>query len=152
VADPTEGGLAALLRRHAGLITSSGFGLVWLVLASTWTDRHFHLMPFAVAASWSYARRAEGGEPLTAKGGLASAAGGLAIALVTIFELDLTGRLNGATLWGGSELAAESVAVALVGAAWGWRVATRDSRGLLFGGPTGETVNRGVRGDEVDAS
>ena len=148
----TENGLVALLRRHAGLLASSGFGLIWLLLASTWTDRHFHLMPFAVATAWAYARRAVRGEPLTVNGGLVSAAGGLAIALVTIFELDTSGLLNGATLWGGTQLAAESVAVALLGAAWGWRVATRAGRGLLLGGQPDDAPDQVAHRDELEAS
>lgn len=130
--EATTSRLRVLIRRHAGLLTAAVIALAWVLLALSRPDTTYHLAPVLVAASWGAARRWSSGGPRTRSDGLKAAGGGLAMALVTTAEQWWMGALDGPTIWGSRGPVPETVALAVLGAALGYRFVTRHRPGFLF--------------------
>ena len=126
------GGLAAVIRRHAGLLATSAVALAWMALARRQPDTTYHFTPVIVASAWGAAGRWVSAGPGSRTAGLAAAGGGGAIAVITAAELAWLGALEGPTLWGTAGALVETLAFATVGAALGYRFVTRRRPGLLF--------------------
>jgi hypothetical protein len=138
VSEPTRSSTQAteqghgLDRRGAGVLASSTVALVWTVLAARRPDTTFHFAPLVCAGSWGAARRWAAGGPGSRRAGLVAAAGGLAVAAITVAELEWLGWMDGPTLWGSSGAAVEAFLFAAAGALMGARFVTRRRAGLLF--------------------
>lgn len=102
----------------------------WLALALRAPHSTFHLAPFLAAASWPIALRRRSHHVAPAGAAAMVAAGSLLITLVAAATLGLEGALGGPSIWHGSG-ALEALLLAPLGAAWGWRAATRRHLGLL---------------------
>lgn len=126
-APPVAGGGAFTPRAAAWPV---GISLVWLGLGWRSPQVTYHLALLLGAAGWPLALRLRARRavpPLTAA---VAAGAGLALTLATGLVLAVTGALGGPSLWHGSG-ALETPLLAMVGAAWGWRAATRPRVGLL---------------------
>lgn len=113
-----------------GAVWPIAVSVVWLALALRSPHVTYHLAPFLAAASWPVALRLRGRAPVPAHRASTVAAGGLGLTLVAAFVLAVGRALGGPSVWHGSG-ALETPVVAVVGAAWGWRAATRHRLGLL---------------------
>lgn len=125
-APATEGG--ASWRRTAPWPVAICVG--WAALATRSPDVTYHLAPLAAAAAWPLRARLARHVRLPIRAATAAAAGSLALTLATALALAAVGHLSGPSLWHGSG-ALETVLAAIVGATWGWRVATRARPGLI---------------------
>lgn len=131
-ADPIGPRARAFGARHAGLLTSAALAVVWLLLARIHPETTYHLAPLLVAASWGGARRWVDRAPAPPRRGLAAAAGGGTVGLVTTVELAWINALEGPVLWGSGSALTETLVLLVLGAALGFRFVTRPRGGLLF--------------------
>jgi len=133
--DPLAAGGSAAPTAGGGALCAPGAWTIaiclgWAVLAIRSPDVTYHLAPFAAASAWPVASRLALGRAIRRETALAIVASALSLTLVTVLVLAAAGRLGGPSVWHGSG-ALETVVLALLGAAWAWRVATRDRPGLI---------------------
>jgi hypothetical protein len=122
-------GERALRSAHAvGAAGSVLFALAWLALSWWHPALTYHFGPPLAAAAWPIVLRARLQHPARRPVALAAVSGGLAIAMAALGIATGAHWLRGPTLIGTGSVPAEEVALALVAAAWGWRVAQRRKR------------------------
>ncbi len=112
-----------------------GTGLVsglWVVLVAIRPGTTFHFAPLLAAAAGPAAARLAAGGKLTRRRAAAVAIASVLTVLGVAVVLDLTGHLGGPTLWSRVDAPAEAVAFAALGGLWGFRIASRSRKGLLF--------------------
>lgn len=118
------------MSRFAAPGVSTAAALVWAVLAWRTPTSTFHFAPLIVAAAWPVVARSYGERHDRPQAGMvaASAAG---LAMVTGLVLLAAGRLEGPTFWSDGGAIVEVALAAVLGGAYGFRVLTRERRGLL---------------------
>lgn len=120
-----------LFDRFAGVGASLVGAALWLVLALRTPTSTFHFAPLIVAGVWPVVRRSMGRRLETTDAAkVAGASGGLAILVgLLLFAFD---SLRGPSLWADDGALLEVVLFAVLGAGYGFRVASRSKPGLLF--------------------
>jgi hypothetical protein len=118
---------------HAtGAAVGALLALAWLALSWWHPALTYHFGPPLAAAAWPVAMRARLRRPVRGPIALAAVSGGLAIAIAALGIAISAHWLRGPTLIGRGNVPAEEVALALVAAGWGWRVAQRRKRALFL--------------------
>jgi hypothetical protein len=118
---------------HAtGAAVSVLLALAWLALSWWHPALTYHFGPPLAAAAWPVALRARRRRPMRGPIALAAVSGGLAIAMAALGIAISAHWLRGPTLIGRGSVPAEEVALALVAAGWGWRVAKRRKRAFFL--------------------
>ncbi|MEE9415543.1 MAG: hypothetical protein V3V01_09680 [Acidimicrobiales bacterium] len=121
----------SLLDRFAGPGASLVGAVLWLGLALRTPTSTFHFAPLIVAGVWPVVRRSMGRRLETVEAAkVAVASGGLA--LLVGLTLLIADSLKGPSLWSEDDAFLEVVLFAILGAAFGFRVASRSRPGLLF--------------------
>ena len=119
----------ALVRGHlAGAAASGAFALAWLGLSWWHPALTYHFGPPLAAAAWPVLLRARLHHPARRGHALVALGGGFLIAMAALGIAVAAGWLRGPTLIGAGSVPAEEVALAVLAAAWGWRVAERRRR------------------------
>jgi hypothetical protein len=111
--------------------------LAWVGLSWWHPTVTYHLGPLIVAAAWPVLLRARIGHQVGSTEAVVSALGGLVLAAIAVGIAATAHLLEGPTLIDRSSATIESVLTALIGGAWGLRVASRRRRAwfLLREGP-----------------
>ena len=112
----------------AGVAASAAFALAWLGLSWWHPALTYHFGPPLAAAAWPTLLRARLRHPARRGQALTAAGGGFLLAMAALGVAMATHWLRGPTLIGPGSVPAEEVALAVVAAAWGWRVAERRRR------------------------
>jgi hypothetical protein len=124
-----QAGEQALRSAHAaGGAVSALAAAAWLALSWWHPSLTYHFGPPLAAAAWPITLRARLRQPAQRPAALAAVSGGLVIALAALGIAIGAHWLRGPTLIGTGSVPAEEVALALIAAAWGWRVARRRKR------------------------
>ena len=119
----------ALVRGHlTGAAAGTGVALAWLALSWWHPALTYHFGPPLAAAAWPVLLRARLHRPARGGRALAAAGGGLLIAMAALEVAAVGHQLRGPTLLGTGSVPTEEVVLAVVAAAWGWRVAGRRRR------------------------
>jgi hypothetical protein len=128
----------ALARAHmTGAAASTAFALAWLRLSWWHPALTYHFGPPLAAAAWPVLLRARLRPPARRGQALAAAGGGFLVAMAALGVAVAGHWLRGPTLIGAGSVPAEEVMLAVVAAAWGWRVAERRRRAwFLPAGPS----------------
>jgi hypothetical protein len=111
-----------------GAAVSVLFALAWLALSWWHPALTYHFGPPLAAAVWPIALRARMQQPVRRPVALAAVSGGLVTAMAALGIAIGAHWLRGPTLIGTGSVPAEEVALALLAAAWAWRVAQRRKR------------------------
>lgn len=114
--------------RLTGAAASAGLALAWLALSWWHPTVTYHFGPALAAAAWPVALRARLRHRAHRGQALAAAGGGLAVALAALGAAMAAHWLRGPTLIGSGSVPAEELVLAVLSAAWGWRVAGRRRR------------------------
>jgi hypothetical protein len=119
----------ALVRGHlAGAAASACLALAWLGLSWWHPALTYHFGPPLAAGAWPVLLRARLRQRARRSHALAAVSGGFLIAIAALGIAVAGNWLRGPTLIGAGSVLAEEVALAVVAAAWGWRVAERRRR------------------------
>jgi hypothetical protein len=105
----------------------------WVLLAAVNGGATYHFAPLVVAASWGAGQRWTAGGAVGGQLGTVAAVGGALVAVAATVLLAVAARLDGPTLRGGGSALVETLLFTALGAALGYRFATRRRGGLLFG-------------------
>jgi hypothetical protein len=117
------------MRAHmAGVAVSAAFALAWLGLSWWHPALTYHFGPPLAAAAWPVLLRARLHHPARRGPALAAVGGGFLFAMTALGIAMAAHLLRGPTLVGRGSVPAEEVVLAVVAAAWGWRVAERRRR------------------------
>ena len=111
-----------------GAAASACLALAWLALSWWHPALTYHFGPPLAAAAWPVLLRARLHRPARRGQALAAAGGGLLIAMAALEVAAVGHQLRGPTLLGTGSVPTEEVVLAVVAAAWGWRVAGRRRR------------------------
>ena len=121
----------------AGAAASACLALAWLVLSWWHPALTYHFGPPLAAAAWPLLLRSWLRHPARRGQALAAVAGGVLVALAALRNAGTGNWLRGPTPTGSGGVPAEEVALAMLAAAWGWRVAERRRRAwFLPAGPS----------------
>ena len=112
----------------AGAAASAAFALAWLALSWWHPTLTYHFGPPLAAAAWPVLVRARLRHPARRGPALAAVSGGFLVAMAALGIALAAHWLRGPTLLGRGSVPAEEVLLAVVAAAWGWRVAGRRRR------------------------
>jgi len=102
--------------------------MAWVGLSWWHPTVTYHLGPLIVAAAWPVLLRARIGHPVGRTHAFVSALGGLLLAGIAVGIAATAHLLGGPTLIDRGSATIESVLTALIGGAWGLRVASRRRR------------------------
>jgi len=131
-AQPEPGALHAgrvPLRTHvAGAAASTAVALAWLGLSWWHPAVTYHFGPPLAVAAWPVLLRAQQHHAARRGEALAAVGGGFFIAMAVVGVALAAHWLRGPTLIGVGGVPAEEFVLAVVAAAWGWRVAERRRR------------------------
>jgi hypothetical protein len=116
-------------------LASLGIAVLWCLLALATPRRTYHFAPILAAAAWPATGRMLRGRA-NPRQGLRAAASGLLMVAVAAMALTAAGALAGPGLVGDSA-PVEATAGAVLGALWGFRIATRARPGLFASEPAG---------------
>ena len=108
--------------------------LAWVGLSWWHPTVTYHLGPLIVAAAWPVLVRARIGHPVGRPHAFVAALGGLVVAGIAVGIASTAHLLEGPTLIDRGSATVESVLTALVGSAWGLRVASRRRRAWFLPG------------------
>jgi hypothetical protein len=111
-----------------GAAASAAFALAWLGLSWWHPATTYHFGPPLAAAAWPVLLRARLRRPARRVRVLAAVVGGFLVAMAALGVGTAAGWLRGPTLIGAGSVPAEEVILAVLAAAWGWRVAERRRR------------------------
>jgi len=111
-----------------GAAASIMLALAWLGLSWWHPALTYHFGPPLAAAMWPVLLRARLHRPARRTAALAAVSGGFLIAVVALGVAVAAHWLRGPTLIGRGSVPAEEMVLAVVAAAWGWRVAERRRR------------------------
>jgi glutaredoxin-like protein len=144
--NPSMGQVLAAVREHAPALTPDagprapwwqpavaalGLALLWGLLAVRTPTTTYHLAPLLVAGAAPMAGRWRLRAPVRSRVALAWAVLGLLVALAAAAVLALRGLLAGPDITGGNAAVAETVLLAVLGAALGWWLARRGGRSTI---------------------
>jgi hypothetical protein len=118
----------ALRAQAAGAAASTVFAVAWLALSWWHPAVTYHFGPPLAAVAWPVSLRARLRHPARPGQALTAVGGGLVIAMAALGVAMAADWLRGPTLLGRGSVPAEEVVLAVVAAAWGWRVARRRRR------------------------
>jgi len=117
------------VRGHVkGAAVSIFLALAWLALSCWHPALTYHFGPPLAAAAWPFVLRAWLRRPARRAIALTAVFGGFAIAMAALGVAIAAHWLRGPTLIGLGSVPAEEVLLAVVAAAWGWRMAERRRR------------------------
>jgi len=117
------------MRTHvAGAAASTAVALAWLGLSWWHPAVTYHFGPPLGVAAWPVLVRALVHRPAHRGEALAAACGGFIIAMTSVGIATAAHWLRGPTLIDAGGVPAEEAVLAVVAAAWGWRVAERRRR------------------------
>ena len=128
---------APLTHVLAGAAASTVFAVAWLALSWWHPAVTYHFGPPLATAAWPVSLRARLRHPARPGQALAAVGGGFAIAMAALGAAMAAHWLRGPTLAGRGSVPAEEVLLAVVAAAWGWRVAGRRRRAWFLPGEPG---------------
>ncbi len=111
-----------------GAAASIMLALAWLGLSWWHPALTYHFGPPLAAAMWPVLLRARLHRPARRTAALVAVSGGFLIAVVALGVAVAAHWLRGPTLIGRGSVPAEEMVLAVVAAAWGWRVAERRRR------------------------
>jgi hypothetical protein len=113
---------------HAvGAAVSALAALAWLALSWWHPTLTYHFGPPLAAVAWPIALRARLRRPAPTPVAVA-VTGGFLVAMAALGVAVAAHWLRGPTLIGAGSVPTEEVALALIAAAWGWRIARRSKR------------------------
>ncbi|MGH3199751.1 MAG: hypothetical protein ACRDNT_28395, partial [Streptosporangiaceae bacterium] len=121
---------------------SACLAAAWLALSWWHPALTYHFGPPLAAAAWPLLLRSRLRHPARRSQALAAVAGGFLIAMAALGIAVAGNWLRGPTLIGSGSVPAEEVALAVVAAAWGWRVAERRRRAWFL--PAGPSPRDGL--------
>jgi hypothetical protein len=124
-----QAGEQAIRPAHAaGAAFSALVALAWLALSWWHPALTYHFGPPLAAAAWPVVLRGRLRQPARGSAAVAAMSGGFIVAMAALGIAIGADWLRGPTLIGTGSVPAEEVALALVAAAWSWRVAQRRKR------------------------
>ncbi len=124
-----------------GAAASAVFVLAWLALSWWHPALTYHFGPPLAAAAWPVLLRARLRHAARRGQALAAVGGGFLVAAAALGVAMAADWLRGPTLIGAGNVPAEEVVLAVIAAAWGWRVAARRKRAwFLPAEPAGRAV------------
>ncbi|MGI8449616.1 MAG: hypothetical protein ACR2MP_21040 [Streptosporangiaceae bacterium] len=127
---------------QAGAAASVCLALAWLALSWWHPALTYHFGPPLAAAAWPLLLRSRLCHSARRGQALAAVTGGFLIAMAALGVAVAGNWLRGPTLIGSGSVPAEEVALAVVAAAWGWRVAERRRRSWFL--PAGPAQRDGI--------
>jgi hypothetical protein len=123
---PAGGGSVAV--HVTGAVASAVFALAWLALSWWHPALTYHFGPPLAAAAWPVLLRARLRHATRRGQALVAVGGGFVVAVAALGVATAADWLRGPTLIGTGSVPAEEVVLAVIAAAWGWRVAARRKR------------------------
>ena len=116
-----------------GVVATAAVSALWILLVVLRPGTTFHFAPLIAAGVAPTSARMAARERLARREAAIVSIVGTAVVLAVTTALVATGRLSGPTLWAPLSTPTETIVLAALGGSWGWRAASRDRGGLLFG-------------------